>query len=414
MLAPVFIIVNILAVLVASEQYEGDTCEVDYRTNGVCKFITECQVIYQQLLAGKTLDKKSLCGYDRFQPVVCCPESSSIYGTRPTTTRRPIISTTRYTTVRMYPTTTTTAKTFSTYPNQLTPGTIAKKMCAVYAKSVYALIHQPILQVNPRPINTSLCAIKSKKLIVGGTKADPKEFPHMAAIGFNSKQTREIFWLCGGTLVSEIFVLTAAHCTSSSEFGVASWVRVGDLNLVRNDDDALVQEKRVVERIRHSGHKKPSQYHDIALLRLESPVRFNAWVRPACLPTSPAILKPKRAIASGWGREDWTDKKGTDDLLKVVLDLVPHARCKEIFGSDKDTLKRGIIDEWQICAGEEGKDTCQGDSGGPLVVYDPDFDCMYDVIGLTSFGLVCGLTPGIYTRVNNYISWLEDKIWPNF
>lgn len=66
------------------------------------------------------------------------------------------------------------------------------------------------------PVNVSRCAIKSKKLIVGGTKAEPKEFPHMAAIGFNKED--EISWNCGGTLISENWVLTAAHCTYSFQW----------------------------------------------------------------------------------------------------------------------------------------------------------------------------------------------------
>lgn len=78
------------------------------------------------------------------------------------------------------------------------------------------------------------------------------------------------------------------------------------MNLERNDEDARVQEKRVIERIRYPEYKKPSQYHDIALLKLESPVKFDAWVRPACLSVSSASLKPKRAIATGWGRVDWS------------------------------------------------------------------------------------------------------------
>lgn len=61
----------------------------------------------------------------------------------------------------------------------------------------------------------------------------------------------------------------------------------------------------------------------------------------------------------------------------------------------------------------------QGDSGGPLQVYrdtqDKNMTCMYDVIGVTSFGKGCGLAvnvPGVYTRVSNYLKWIEDHVWP--
>ncbi|XP_018562107.1 transmembrane protease serine 4-like [Anoplophora glabripennis] len=74
-----------------------------------------------------------------------------------------------------------------------------------------------------------------------------------------------------------------------------------------------------------------------------------------------------------------------------------------------------------ICAGSsiESRDTCKGDSGGPLQVYhdkSQGIRCMYDIVGVTSFGKSCGLAknlPGVYTRVSAYIKWIEDTVWPN-
>lgn len=86
-------------------------------------------------------------------------------------------------------------------------------VCEKYAKSVYQLVPSPALIIERPLINISVCAIKTRKLIIGGTKAEPKEFPHMAAIGYDTENG--IDWQCGGTLISERFVLTAAHCTYS-------------------------------------------------------------------------------------------------------------------------------------------------------------------------------------------------------
>jgi len=85
--------------------------------------------------------------------------------------------------------------------------------CAEAAEAVYGLELPPILVINRRPVNISRCALKSRKLIVGGVKADPKEFPHMAAVGFTNKRSQDIAWNCGGSLISAKIVLTAAHCT---------------------------------------------------------------------------------------------------------------------------------------------------------------------------------------------------------
>lgn len=71
-----------------------------------------------------------------------------------------------------------------------------------------------------------------------------------------------------------------------------------------------------------------------------------------------------------------------------------------------------------ICAGDShggwNKDTCQGDSGGPLQISHPKNICLFQVLGITSFGQGCGVinTPGVYTRVSYYLNWIEDIVWP--
>ncbi|EFN81876.1 Serine protease snake [Harpegnathos saltator] len=239
----------------------------------------------------------------------------------------------------------------------------------------------------------------------------------MTAIGFENGEN-EILWQCGGSLISDKVVLTAAHCTFSKDWGIAKWARVGDLNLARTNDDARPQTIRIVERISHPDYKNPSEYHDIAIMKLETSVTYNAWVRPACLPVDlPDTGTDGEAVATGWGRVDWAEEQGSDNLLKVTLSLVPQQSCNESFFDVDSIIKlaRGIVDEWQICAGEEGKDTCQGDSGGPLAVFNTVHECVYNIIGITSVGRLCGsIIPGIYTRVYNYIPWIERAAWPEY
>ncbi|KAL0111286.1 hypothetical protein PUN28_012889 [Cardiocondyla obscurior] len=111
-----------------------------------------------------------------------------------------------------------------------------------------------------------------------------------------------------------------------------------------------------------------------------------------------------------------TNIKGSDDLLKVILRLVSHESCKaSFFDGISLALPQGIVDDWQICAGEDGKDTCQGDSGEPLSIFGTVHQCLYTVIGITSLGKACGdITPGVYTRVYHYIPWIEKIVWSEY
>lgn len=113
------------------------------------------------------------------------------------------------------------------------------------------------------------------------------------------------------------------------------------------------------------------------------------------------------------------------------------SECMEVYWKSK-YYPRGVDEKSIVCAGGRNlkKDTCQvgsggwelnndidfflfifgffkGDSGGPLQIKKEKYDCMYSIVGITSFGKSCGIVPGLYTKVSNYIEWIESIVWPD-
>ncbi|XP_058169284.1 serine protease snake-like [Anopheles ziemanni] len=246
------------------------------------------------------------------------------------------------------------------------------------------------------------------KLIVGGEEANYGEFPHQAMLGYPQEDDpQKVKFLCGGTLISEKHVLTAAHCFAQS---IPTVVRLGEYNTkVHTGHEVEIP----IDGIRkHPEHRHSASYHDIALIRLNNSATLSKHIRPACLWDSDH-RNTTTVIATGFGREDFTGKPSTV-LRKVQLVEYPIEDCAKKFRFAR-RFRDGIIDG-QMCVGSIGSnitDTCGGDSGGPLQVLNFPKSCTYHVVGITSVGNVCGIgkSKAIYTKVAHYIDWIEDNVW---
>lgn len=245
--------------------------------------------------------------------------------------------------------------------------------------------------------------------IVGGTNASKGEYPHMAALGFG--EFPDISWLCGGTLISDQFILTAAHCLEAGDKKV-SYVFLGDNYLSNNLQESDERVYKVLNRYRHPNYKRPPKYNDIALLKLSREVKFSSFVKPACLHTEDQVDQSSLE-ATGWGLVE-NEGIQSDILQKVQLDLFDQSDCEGVYNKYTVRLLPSGIVHSQLCAGSKTKknvDTCQGDSGGPLQYIDFKKGLHY-VVGVTSFGRSCGgASPGVYTKVSSFISWIEDMVW---
>lgn len=237
--------------------------------------------------------------------------------------------------------------------------------------------------------------------IVGGQPADPGEWPWQAFV-------RSGPYMCGGSLIHEEWVVTAAHCVVNKQNVVFAptdvTVTLGEHN--RTQSEGTEQKIGVIQVIPHPQYRAPWNDHDIALLHLTTPAVLGpavAIIQPLVSPTFDALVTPGApSFVTGWG----TTAEGgavAAELQEVMVPIVSQPQCQAAYGQ---------ITMGMLCAGYEegGKDSCQGDSGGPLVVQAGDKQ--WKLAGIVSFGYGCAQPGfyGVYTRVSAYASWLEEQI----
>ncbi|KAL0881895.1 hypothetical protein ABMA27_001661 [Loxostege sticticalis] len=263
------------------------------------------------------------------------------------------------------------------------------------------------------------CGIaRTRRRIVGGFETKKLEFPWMAVLMYNGR------FYCGGSLLNDLYVLTAAHCTAGFR---KEKITVRFLE----HDRSVVNETKIVDRnvsqiIRHLRYNPSTYDNDIALLKLSNRVDLSSalkkrvradgsgsgnesdnddvGLRPVCLPSPGLAYSNYSGVVAGWGT---TEEGGSvsNTLQEVYVPIISNAECRK-------TAYRNRITENMLCAGEPdgGRDACQGDSGGPLHIVNAT-NAQFQEVGIVSWGEGCARPdrPGVYTRVNRYMTWIKSN-----
>eukprot|EP00070_Physeter_catodon_P010786 XP_007124043.1 kallikrein-14 isoform X1 [Physeter catodon] len=224
--------------------------------------------------------------------------------------------------------------------------------------------------------------------IIGGYRCSRNSQPWQAALLAGPCRS----FLCGGSLLSDQWVITAAHCTHPT-----LRVALGKHNL--RIWEVTQQVLRVVRQVPHPQYNSRTMDNDLMLLQLERPARLWRAVRPSAVASSCASAGTP-CLVSGWGTISSPTAMFPSFLQCVNINISSDQECQRAYSR--------AITAGMVCAGvpQGGKDSCQGDSGGPLV-------CRGELQGLVSWGMEnCAQPgyPGVYTNLCKYQTWIQETI----
>ncbi|XP_057368910.1 brachyurin-like [Daphnia carinata] len=228
--------------------------------------------------------------------------------------------------------------------------------------------------------------------IVGGTEAVPHSAPWQVAIFIDGQ------YFCGGSLISNEWVLTAAHCADNAIFFN---ILLGSHNVrLSAAEEPTRVEVRSTQYTVHPEWGPIRIVNDVALIRLPTPIEFTPEIQPICLaPSTEGDHVGDMLHISGWGKPSDASAGISPVLREVNVPCITNAECALTYGA--------TITDGNICVDTTGgKGSCNGDSGGPLSFVN---NGVYNQVGIVSFGSSAGCEVGLpagFTRVSYFADWI--------
>ncbi|XP_043065980.1 serine protease 1-like [Drosophila bipectinata] len=227
--------------------------------------------------------------------------------------------------------------------------------------------------------------------ITNGKNAAENQFPYQVGLSFSGSGS----WWCGGSIIANNYVLTAAHCTDG-----ASSVTIYYGSTVRTSPK-LTHSVSSSNFVQHANYDDETLNNDISLIKTPT-VTFSASINKITMPaiaSSYSTYVGQTAIASGWGRTSDSATAVAKNLQYANLQVIANSVCQTSYGSK-------VVTNGVICVASVNEvSTCQGDSGGPLALNSR-------LIGVTSFVSSKGCeknAPAGFTRVTSYLDWIKSK-----
>uniref|UniRef100_F6ZZF3 Transmembrane protease serine n=1 Tax=Monodelphis domestica TaxID=13616 RepID=F6ZZF3_MONDO len=285
---------------------------------------------------------------------------------------------------------------------------------ALKTKTFSLAISSPSIKITPidslrtRDLLNSRCGIRTTsgslpltaasttdRIVMGTSAALTGEWPWQTSL-----QLKDAGHQCGGSLISNTWIVTAAHCFQKTKNPKEWFVTFGTTII------PPLAKRNVGTIIVHEKYNNITHENDIALLQLAEQIEYSNDIQRVCLPESYIKLPPQTSVfVTGFG--SIVDDGPTQNILRQArVETISTEVC------NRTDVYNGLIKKGMLCAGfMEGKvDACKGDSGGPLVY--PDHRDIWYLIGIVSWGESCALPkrPGVYTQVTQYLNWINSKI----